>query len=453
MCLKIGGWVRGEYAYSTNGSSGGTYAADVNNRGTNNVWWRVRGYITADARNQSEYGTIRSYIAVGLSTNTTGGDNAANQFDANRAFVQFAGFTFGRAASFYDFYAGAATSYFGFYPQSDTGDGGKEVLAYTAQFGGGLSASLSAEARRNTSIINANTATLVAGAAGGNVGAGGNSTAGSTVTGFGAYGGWQVPDIVGNLRIDQAWGSAQIMGALHQVNAAYYGANDLTGHPGDVWGFAVGGGIKILTPFIGAGDYFHAQVNYTQGALRYLFQNPNGNHWLSRGSEVAYGVLSDGVYGGTVAGLDASDVELTTAWGVNAAYEHVWNKAWKTSVHGGYYAVSYGARGNAMLCATQDVNVVNAAANAGVGTGTGAVAAAGCDNNWSMWWVGSRTQWNISKETYLGLDVAYASIDSASMPGGVVTAGGNSASVANPYRLGTMDNWQARFRVHRDFYP
>ena len=32
----------------------------------------------------------------------------------------------------------------------------------------------------------------------------------------------EVPDIVANLRVDQAWGSAQIMGALHQVNAAYY---------------------------------------------------------------------------------------------------------------------------------------------------------------------------------------------------------------------------------------
>ena len=37
------------------------------------------------------------------------------------------------------------------------------------------------------------------------------------------YGGFQAPDVVANLRVDQAWGSAQIMGALHQVNATYYG--------------------------------------------------------------------------------------------------------------------------------------------------------------------------------------------------------------------------------------
>ena len=32
-----------------------------------------------------------------------------------------------------------------------------------------------------------------------------------------------LPDIVGNLRIDQAWGSAQVMGAVHDVSAGYYG--------------------------------------------------------------------------------------------------------------------------------------------------------------------------------------------------------------------------------------
>src|SRR5262249_46116280 len=153
MCIKIGGWVRAEAAWSVNGSSTQVFNGDVNNRSTNNNWWRIRGYITADARNQTEYGTVRGYIAVGLSTNTTGVDGASNQFDANRAFIQWAGFTFGRAQSFFDFFSQAALGYLGFNWNSDTGDGGKEVFAYTAQFGNGFSASLSAEARRTTQII------------------------------------------------------------------------------------------------------------------------------------------------------------------------------------------------------------------------------------------------------------------------------------------------------------
>src|SRR6185436_5609606 len=58
---------------------------NANNRNTNNSTWRARGYITADARNQTEYGTVRGYLAVGLSTNNIGFDNAGNTFSSNRA--------------------------------------------------------------------------------------------------------------------------------------------------------------------------------------------------------------------------------------------------------------------------------------------------------------------------------------------------------------------------------
>src|SRR4029078_7216241 len=155
MCIKIGGWVRAEYAYGDNGNFAWGWAnGNVNNRNTNNSTWRARGYITADARNQTEYGTVRGYLAVGLSTNTTGVARASNQFDANPAFIRLDGFTFGRAQSFFDFYSQAALGYLGFTPNSDTGDGGKEVFAYTAQFGNGFSASISAESPRNTQFIN-----------------------------------------------------------------------------------------------------------------------------------------------------------------------------------------------------------------------------------------------------------------------------------------------------------
>ena len=38
-------------------------------------------------------------------------------------------------------------------PSSDTGDGGQTVSAYTAQFGNGLSATLSLEAPRTTDVF------------------------------------------------------------------------------------------------------------------------------------------------------------------------------------------------------------------------------------------------------------------------------------------------------------
>src|SRR3974390_3191764 len=154
MCIKIGGWVRFEAAYGSGGQmTNGPFFNNVNTRTTSNSVWRARGYITADARDQTAYGTVRGYIAVGLSTNSTGQDNAANQFSSNRSFLQWAGFAFGLAQSFYDFYSVPATAYWGDYPASDTGDPGWQVVGYTAQFGNGLSATISAEQRRATQII------------------------------------------------------------------------------------------------------------------------------------------------------------------------------------------------------------------------------------------------------------------------------------------------------------
>ena len=164
MCIKIGGWVRAEYGWGQNGNFAWGWAnGNVNNRTTNNSDFRARGYITADARNQTEYGTVRGYIAVGLSENEHGGDvTASNNFSANRAFIQWAGFTFGRAQSFFDFYSNPATSYWGAFPGSDTGDGGWFVMGYTAQFGNGLSGTIAVEAPRKTLIIDGTLPSTVA---------------------------------------------------------------------------------------------------------------------------------------------------------------------------------------------------------------------------------------------------------------------------------------------------
>jgi len=446
MCIKIGGWVRAEYGWGQNGNFAWGWAnANVNNRTTNNSDFRARGYITADARNQTEYGTVRGYIAVGISENEHGGDvSASNSFSGNRAFIQWAGFTFGRAQSFFDFYSNPATSYWGAFPSSDTGDGGWFVMGYTAQFGNGFSATLAAEAPRKTNIMNtSNTvaATLAPGvlvaATGGQVG----NAAG--------YGGFQAPDIVANLRVDQAWGSAQIMGALHEVNTTYYTNSALplqgnaAGHPDDKWGWVVGFGFKLNAPFIAQGDYLQTQFAYTQGALRYLMQTTNSNWGFVDGSSQSLGIMNDAVYGGTLA-VNGTDLELTTAWNVNAAFEHFWNPRWRTSLYGGYAEVSYGGAANNMLCA-----------NAGFGTGTGslALATAGCDNDWQTWWIGSRTQWNVTKDFYMGVDVLYQKMQSGSTPTGLLNGPQVQAGPITPVFVTDPDNWSFRFRVHRDFYP
>ena len=65
--------------------------------------------------------------------------------------------------------------------------------------------------------------------------------------------------------------------------------------------------IKLNAPFIGQGDYFQAQVNYTQGALRYVFQTTQPN-WGSTTAATAsgFGPVADGVYGGVLGGTAAA---------------------------------------------------------------------------------------------------------------------------------------------------
>ena len=456
-CLKIGGWVRQYIMWNANGSlTNGPLVQNTQTRGTIDWGTRTRGYITADARNQTEYGTVRSYIAVGLSAGGAGTatDTAAGAgpgFSANRAFVQFAGFTFGLSQSFFDFYSAPATSFWGgaANPSEDSGDGGKVVTAYTAQFGNGWSASLSLEGQRNIGVINTNLT--------------GTTTVSSlSLFSNAAFGpiassqeGAKWPDLVANLRIDQSWGSAQIMGVIHDASGNYYGPTQTTdtGNPSNAIGWAVGGGAKFLTPSIGAGDYFQFEVNYSQGASGYV---NNGsvfyNKWNGgNGGTMGFGLMSDSVYGGSIANGTATDIQLTTSWGVNAAYEHHWSPHWQTSIYGGYIETSYNSSANNMLCYLE---------NGGTGVNPGSTATpitGGCNNNWSQWNVGSRTQWNIDAQTYIGLDVMYQTFKTATF-GSTINAGfgqqpGNTKTSDAIRTLSDQSAWMAEFRVHRNFYP
>ena len=134
-----------------------------------------------------------------------------------RAFIQFAGFTIGRSDTFFAFYNGAAYGLVPFGFDGSSGPSGLNVAAYTWQFGNGLSATLSLEDQIAHSAVSSTSAMPprpptppVSWA----------PTCSPAMLGGDQQGQW-VPDIVGNLRVDQAWGSAQIMGAMHAVGARY----------------------------------------------------------------------------------------------------------------------------------------------------------------------------------------------------------------------------------------
>ena len=66
--------------------------------------------------------------------------------------------------------------------------------------------------------------------------------------------------MVANIRIDQGWGAAQIMGVLHDVHSD--AADDFDEHD---LGWAVGAGLSLTIPGIGAA--FNMQAGYAEGAL------------------------------------------------------------------------------------------------------------------------------------------------------------------------------------------
>jgi len=372
-------------------------------------------------------------VNVDFPSATSNVASSAGGFNANRAFIQIAGFTMGKATSFYDFYSAPATGLFAA-PSSDIGDGGQVVTAYTMQFGNGLSASISLEdasSRRQPTLNGA---------------AAGSAALGITGVGGSASKKVEFPDIVGNLRIDQAWGSAQIMGALHDASGAYNGTAagsqtgaEATGTPADKWGFAVGAGVKINFPMIGPGDYLQAQVNYAQGASKYVAVSLGGsNAFAFNGQTMGYGLVSDGVYCGVAvngcAGVGVTGVQLTTSWGINAAYEHFWTPALRTSLIYSYFMTSYNATANAVLCA-ETLSLAGA-----------------CNNNYSWWTVGSRSQWNVTKDFYLATDVIYMKLNTASA-GATNTIPAYGAIPAQTLNVANQSALGLRWRAHRDIVP
>jgi len=496
ICMKVGGYVRAEGFYNF-GASGTTGIYNTPPSGQqdrvdgHDFLMRTRTYAAFDTRQQTQYGVVRTFLNVGANYDSPAG--AA--ISMNRAFIQFAGFTVGTASSFYDYFQGAATSYLQAWT-SDTGDGGWKVVGYTHQFGNGLSATIAAEEPRRTSVVNTGFA------AGGSGGINPNdTTVGFTYNNPFVVGALptsdmikiRFPDIVANLRLDQAWGGLQVMGALHDASGGYYGTNAggspgnwNFGHPSDKLGWAAGVGLKINTPMISQGDYLQAQGNYAVGATKYTAHTPSSaSPFMINGNSMGLGFFTDGVYcGGLTPASSASvtvpnigcpggnsSVELTTAWGINVAYEHFWTPALRTSLVYSTNHISYNSNATLMIASAIEQNATGACGSAGnfaaasnttkAGLTTAPAMASGtisnltnCNSDFSYWSLGSRTQWNLTKDFYMGVDVMYSQLKTAYAGlGSFRNSAGTYAPSAATYTISDQSNWAFRYRVHRDIAP
>jgi hypothetical protein len=470
ICIKIGGYVRYQFTFNPGASITSGPLSGSGGRNTRvdslETAHRTRALITVDTRQQTAYGTLRTYILLGYSQDSTIAETTSPPVYMTRGFLQIAGFTFGKATSFFDIVPGASFAYnAGMFFHPDTGDAGKMLAAYTAQFGNGVSGTISVEQARVRGIarvpgssyaISTNPAQFIDG---------------GVVAGVSEY-----PDLVGNIRIDQSWGSWLVGAAAHVNRGQYFGilppatgTNTLnTGAPDSKVGWAVTTGFILNLPMIAPGDRLSAGVVYSEGAVGYAAVTPSGTVWNRfDGAEFGTGFWEDAVYaGGTLAaaGCPATvggcgKINLTTAWSASAAFEHLWTPALKTSIYGSYIDVSHNAAANFLIC--------NSAG--GVFPG-GLPAVTGCSADWSAWNIGSRTQWEPVKGLVMGIDVIYNKLNSAPVNGtGLVnltgaggipsTSAGNATCAGVPvagvpcYRVVDPDAVTTTFRIQRDFLP
>jgi hypothetical protein len=448
-CIKLGGAVRVQAEFNAGsggipvglGNSAEASQGAFTRSATNDTNWRTRIYFSVDARQQTEYGTLRTYFRFGAQQ-TTPGDPVTGSVFWDRAFIQFAGFTVGKTVSFFDGVTFADFNYNNPRTLGDTGPNGITVWAYTAQFGNGISFSLSAEDPNGRTKIVDNAATTVWGF--GSIGTNSNGLAAQSTSANGAL----FPDIVGALRIDQAWGSAQLQGALHDASGSYYGSTVSTGHPSNAFGWAVGGALLINLPSFGATsnvnsqpnvDQFKVQAAYAHGAAGYT-TNGVGASYLSNGSNAAgVGWLADGIYS------SGTNVELTTTWGFLAGYQHIWTPNWRTSVYGGYLGVSYDSTATGLILGpgglgSSLLGTTLTAGSAGIGS-----------PNFNIWQAGTRTQWNPVSQLDVGVDVLYSHLDTAF--DGAVTTVAQPGRSSTPVTFGNQDVWSVLFRVQRNFWP
>jgi hypothetical protein len=450
-CIKLGGYVRADMGVNANLMFAGNTAgvAGAQNRLGNDFTWRSRADLNVDTRTATEYGMVRTYFETVFSW-TSGGyvsngagstvyDAAApgasgggavsgGQLGVYYAFIQFAGFTMGKAVSQF-------STPWGNYLGNNIFDGlvggggaltGVNQFTYTAEFGNGVSGSIAVQ-----DPIQYYQAGIL------NLGVAPTATFGTANLGYGSndYGGTTVPDVVARLRVDQAWGMFQASVAAHNNNPAYYGATQNTGGPGDKWGWAGQLALSIRNIPTGSGDTIDIQGVYTEGATRYNIQDLAGaagvNTIYTGVTGIGYGFAPDAVFG------PGGELQLVSTWGMRAAFNHNWNQHWASSVFGAYASVRYTGAAKSLMCGVD--GTVPAILGAGVTV---------CNPDYNIGQVGANLRWTPVKNLTFTTEALYTMLDQKYA--GVATLPANNfAKPAGNYTLKDQDTWTVMLRAQR----
>lgn len=276
-CLRVSGYVRAQTTMATNGygsdvagsvdgqmkvSNVGPFTNDAVNFGT-------RGLLRFDARSRTDMGILRSFIEV----TTDNSYDGATALTARYAFVQFAGLTAGLTDSFFN----GDNAPLALNDVVADRSSRRNLIAYTANFGNGFSGTVSLE----------------------------DADGLHTVTNTGRT---RMPEIVGNLRLQQGWGAAWLSAAFSQTTTTTAGiANN---------GWAISAGTTIKLDQVSKGDVLFLKGTYADGATQYL-------------------------YAGSIAPFfnDAGVVRTNTGYALFGEFVHFWTPTVRSGLYANYVNV------------------------------------------------------------------------------------------------------------------
>jgi len=294
-CLKVSGYAEFDFLARTTKAtySSVTGAVSATAKSRNNYTNSIDSEIQLDAITKTSWGDLHTYIAFEME-NGVAGSADPTFVGSDGAYIEFAGLTAGRHESFFHNIGGLYSGY-------QTPDYKSNMLAYTASFGGGFSATISLED-----------------AAQGRVGVAG-----------GTYNGTRAPDVVGALRVKQGWGEASLIGGFHQT-PYNNGAADV-----NATGYAVMGYVSVNLPMLAAGDSIALQGAWERNAIAFSgLSNANKNSYNGY-----QGTVAD-VYYGPTSGLLSSQ-HNQTGYTILGYLKHNWTPTVSTEIEASYGALKY----------------------------------------------------------------------------------------------------------------
>ena len=499
-CVKFSGYITGQfvagnlttqYNYGTVGQALGAIAntpglagsplltalAGIDNRNTqrvliaasaaqqnttffrSNTGWSTRANFGFDMASNTPYGPLIGHFDINV--------DAANGLDPlqygatpniaylNTGYLTWAGITAGKAQSFFSF-TGGGDNLANFFSPDRKGFNEPYLLAYTASFGGGVSATISAE-----------TPGTVGASGGGTDLTGGyfNTNSGPSPGQFNptniTFGGQKWPDIVGALHLKQGWGEAQISGVIHNVNVVADGydgsvsSTDLDPTPCGVpgagvvcngseqkVGWAVDAGIKLnvapwFGPTTGPGDYALLTGAYSQSAVWY--SGLADGMWTENGQVNGNGQpmwLADAFFNPVT-----NQWSTPRAWSVSGLFEHHFTPQFYIDVEGSIGGLSWSNMGGGCNYALPGCLLSQA--------GSGAMSP-----HLLTWIAGADFGWNPVTNLNFDLELMYQGVTQAAPSGfiGTVYNYGQSNEFFTPGDWkGNSDGLAGRLRITRYF--